>query len=1753
MASSLALQLSAIAKSSTNQLDLKAQKAAHSQSLLFEKRVAGSQDFDTLFQICSEGFEELRQLNPRYGAFSRSLFSLESKTQERTQMTAKQNMELDATIEAFLAAVGDKLLLRPAIKAVEWLIRRFRIHDATNDDRFFAQFNTHTLKICKEESQHQMSLEFWSSIFAEATASRLKLAKSGRREVQRQRQEDLLVKLLPVLDEGLSISGITELTIACYTVAILIAQDTFLTDESIRGLMAAVVESFNLETASAGLICLALLADQLEDCQLPRRAISAIPIIPKIQQVLLDISAQHDVTSLLLGLIRGCLSDLNFADHETRLGFVNQIFQTELLRQQHLVKAIRIVLEAANDYADKGENSSIMPKFSALVQSLQHNPTFSMSMSDALSETNLNLARLEAQLQMTFKATYDPKKIQASGTANDEREVEDYATTGDGFLHSLGDVPDSIPEPTFLVQQDFAESPLSNLFREASQGPVSLENFKALPLLRREVALNEPLYLSFFIRIMCQEKYGRARAAASKIVAETLQAAQLPFAAQDLIPYLLLALQDQVPSVREAACKAMAHLSQARYQEPAETEWKIGDLHSGTEGYEDSTLSTSDLLQILSKAFVPLLEECALDPTQISRILVSALKGESASSSDVKRTESINLKKSLRVTFFAWINHQIQAVPLYAVKAKLLLMSSPVDKVGSYYRSTAFLPLLQKWASHTTSEARDIASQENTQLAELEQNFTTVVTARDKHINETVTAILEDSPKIRPSFLESLKTRIVGFWPSLKHGIRVELCESLFKNALSLATVHEDASQTAKDLLRRVSIPVEVFATFLEKLSVLPADNNEQTRASKRRRISTSTPATVGEPDIEQLMLCVHKSTILVELLDESALEGRSELLAGLFKMLGTLIHLKARLSSELAYVLNITLGILLAIVKSIQSFPSLKLHSSIIRVDYIVDCVRNTENQQVQNTALLLIANLARLTPDTVLHSIMPIFTFRDFKLLRRDDEYSAHVIDQTIDQVIPRLIQSLRDQKKDVLAGGSDLLSSFTAAFEHIPFHRRARLFEALVRRLGPSEFLFAALALLAIRETGDGRFEFLADLAADFPVSIQLANYVKVIALIEDALSPDPVSVQSVLNLGQSGPEENRMAAQKMLVATTFLFQSHKLRNALNKAFRKDSQNAHETRTAFSKVLDQLLRLHPRVMSTDDLRHLTQNAIDALLGLPSLSELFQISAKLITETDDEALRQKTIQLVNNRLGRETVLSTSTQIIAIDFLRSLNVILEGSPLPVVQNATLSCIDQITEKCGRRDKEAVMASARVVVGLASPRQGDKQTSVLSLLCLASMVETCRESFIPLLSPSLSSCFDLMKKSLEEDAVSSELHDAGCSFMESVISGLSFMLTEEQLDSILCICSESASSHLPLSSSTARQRLLQGLAEKLDVGSTIALVLRDYLTVLSNGVTSVTEMLDLVGKAIELHPKSAIVKASDSTVELWIQILDLRRKHLSSPTEDTYTQLEIEAIEKCLHSTFIKMVYKLNDSTFRPIYSRLVDWASQSPSGTDTNDHRLISLFELSAHLFSTLKSLLTSYAPYIVEPATSALTSISSIYGAADQPTKPQQPPSLVSSTLFHSALSTLHPLLTHDLDSHTTSPTLFPALSTSLTSSLRLSPLPPFSPSIPSLLIPTLISLARAVSSHPSHHQTLNTSLCALRSDPRWQVRLASVQAQRSLTDELGEEWIENAGSEVLVFVNEMLEDEDERVEAEVRGWVRRVEELTGEEFGG
>lgn len=119
-------------------------------------------------------------------------------------------------------------------------------------------------------------------------------------------------------------------------------------------------------------------------------------------------------------------------------------------------------------------------------------------------------------------------------------------------------------------------------------------------------------------------------------------------------------------------------------------------------------------------------------------------------------------------------------------------------------------------------------------------------------------------------------------------------------------------------------------------------------------------------------------------------------------------------------------------------------LSPSSIRVDVLVELIRVTENPATFHQALLLMSSLTRLARDSVLHNVMPVFTFMGSNVFHRDDSYSFSVVQKTIDKIVPVMVSSLKTahaNPQELWASSKDFLHVFTDAVNHIPRHRRTK----------------------------------------------------------------------------------------------------------------------------------------------------------------------------------------------------------------------------------------------------------------------------------------------------------------------------------------------------------------------------------------------------------------------------------------------------------------------------------------------------------------------------------------------------------------------------------------------------------------------------------------------------------------------------------------------------------------------------------------
>lgn len=111
--------------------------------------------------------------------------------------------------------------------------------------------------------------------------------------------------------------------------------------------------------------------------------------------------------------------------------------------------------------------------------------------------------------------------------------------------------------------------------------------------------------------------------------------------------------------------------------------------------------------------------------------------------------------------------------------------------------------------------------------------------------------------------------------------------------------------------------------------------------------------------------------------------------------------------------------------------------------------------------------------------------------------------------------------------------------------------------------------------------------------------------------------------------------------------------------------------------------------------------------------------------------------------------------------------------------------------------------------------------------------------------------------------------------------------------------------------------------------------------------------------SIERQPKSAIVKQSDILSDILIKAFDLRRIQFSPDTVHSFSEDEVEDVEAAIFSSTVTMIYKLNDATFRPMFSKMWEWATNPTSEADKSakQHRRTTLYAFLGFFFHMLKA----------------------------------------------------------------------------------------------------------------------------------------------------------------------------------------------------
>ncbi|KXT04550.1 hypothetical protein AC578_8723 [Pseudocercospora eumusae] len=1765
MATALQQQLAAIAANSTHQLDLKAQKARHAKSLLFDPRDASTQTFDTIFQLCLEGFEDLCRLDARFRPFARNLFSEQSKSEDRTSMTAKENAELDKVIERFLGLLGGRLLLKPAMKAAEWLVRRFRVQEynteavlftflpyhsspifaallsilphhlpptfrflhpyvtqhlqnpprhaivaaASNVSAFFTAFSQYVLNVAKAKHHCASLLGFWASITAQAVNGMIDATRSGRETIRRQKEEDLLLKVLPILQSALSIKGVPELYLGSCMIMTIMATKASLSEKVLNAMMEAVATGWTEQTVEDGIVCLAVLAGEKQQLLLPKATFRALLKEDELLATIEHISAKYRVEALLTGIAVSAIDSLTQGECTEASAVLTDLLVSDSLPEEGKLLVLQNAVSRASELHSSGHGNGGSQALMAAVTHSASEKEVAGLLQQATRNAGISLAQLDADLAL---------QIQQGATVNDDEEVEPEPLLIDNGMEidgneskiSLADLP-ALPskDNSFLdAKNQGIFNEYASAFRKVLSAKDDLEALLNTPALQKSNAAGQPNMFSFLAHVWTSELPSSAKSKALQVardVIEQLVQHDLVVDLQALIPYLISALADSARSVRNAAAAACIGL-EAIYRTAKKSKgdakvWAKAEIY-GKESSKVQWLTQADAHKFLSDALIPILEDCVVDQIYVVQALADAINAPSSAT----RSDRKELRQASRTAVFSNMASHVVLTPVIQVKLRLLEVLKKVGKTTGSSRTQILLPYIKDYLGQSGSSADH----------DLCKMLVANVSSRSSDEIRFLEALASGEISSMPERCGFGFSRLRHLWSSMKEAAQDDLVDWLVSSSLDVGA-SEELQTGATETLRALPLPSRTLVNLVESLPSVPELQDQPPSAKKRR---TSDVAKPGSIDKQKLNLAIKRITFVLELVEGAKPEKHPQLLKGLFYLLGELHHYKSSLESELVYLQGLLINNLLSVVNGLVSIPSKEADKSFIRADLIVECVRTTSSTQVHQAALLLMSALASWAPDLVLHSVMPLFTFMSATILKQGDDYSAHVTDQTVSQIIPPLAASLKKRGKDLISGAAELLLSFTAAFEHIPLHRRAGLFHNLVETLGAKESLFAIVAMLVERYPEDPTaLSFVSSLMERFPPSTQLIAVQQFLDLVFDTLKTKRALSDTILGYAEKTAEQASASTAVLMEGLASTLSNGALRKQLAKELKKGGDEANALRNSYSVILEKAMQLELQVKANGQLSDSATNVLTSLLGLMPTSDFIEASGTLMQAGSDE-IRRQVFWSLEQRVKAAKRGDAALQKVFTELLPQCALFITQSQPVQTRLAAIKCIDCIADRFGKTDRASVFSVSQQIagkhaLGAGSGEQGLRMTSIL---CLASMIEVLGDEFIPILPKTLETIIQYMDEAhrYDEDEQDTEMLDAGFSFGLAVLDHIPWMLSGQHLERLLALAAASGDTQALAFSSLA--------ARKISADSFFAALRDTWAEVVTKQDEDVAlHHVGALRQAVQHHTKATISKNFQVVSELLLQAHDLRRILIQADAEMDTTELS-----ELVNATTMDTVLKLNDATFRPFFVSFNEWSGGRKGGLAAI-LRKTSFYSFALAFFEQLKSLVTSYASYILEDGASLLQYLS--------PTSPHE------RELLDIVLDALTSSFANDQGDFWQSPDHFKPIAAPLTGCLQMAA----NTDATQHIIPAIVELAAAVQS-PDLHKEMNKMIMTYMHHEDAAVRLAAVKCQRALTDRLHIDWL-HLLPEMLAFISELQEDDDGLVERETLRWIHQIEEVTGE----
>lgn len=1792
--SSLKDQLNQIAESnSTVALDRKKRQKLHSTSLIYNPKTASTQDLEFIYENAIIALDELIEIEPKLAIFKRTIFSESSILIDRDVQTEEEIKNLNNATTSFLLLISSKWHLTPTLHAVEWLVRRFQIHIKNAEIFLLSTINYYKspvfkriLNIVKLPKMFAPLQNFTKNDKKPSNLTILKLFnnlnfiklymnsflnKLIKHKLTYKNQvlflTCTLINLLAINsndNNGEVLNSLTPLfleisaklldsnspdnQVAAHTILAVLSSTLPLNKSIILAAAETILKNLDSHSNNEMVKKSALITlfkmfqtskanDSVE--HLPLKVYKLIDENLSFDFIMTLINSQTNLnlknfsdkflTSYIRSILRFDHSKLklvvdllkydNYEVFEKRLIIIDCIHLSEILTEKtDLIEIFEFLISNAT-------NEELVLK---TLRNLNLEPEiFEIRLTTSLFNKSLenkneagDLAILADSNSTNISKALAKDKI--IGKQIQIKPFKEFLDANSSFIFTN--------DSSLLAESDEAFSKLLSLFIDAVgkgyQSGLFLSSFFT----------NLQSKLTFLLRIVISPAAPTTlRLMALTNISKLINSIDKDSNLFTIVPCLIVGLNDFSQNVRSNIKKILIQIS----KRPSSNQYFLSEKIYGP-NIKFPLLNPKDAENWLQY----FLNNYLIEEFNFSHLLLP------------KKNESVFL--------LFWAN-QVSIIPLPYPKVILL---NNIKETTSNNPKLKYSQVFEELISNYLTERPnwELRCQKNkTNFNDFEKSIVNLLSKNEKN-----DFLIDFAIKSLKSSFEDLANlvseKIISIFSTLKPTIKIRLVKEILEDSIDA-----DQSYDAVNVLQSIKLEPESFISILNENRIL-ATTDLAAPFKRRRRSSSNVKEAFQKANVTKIAeLHLKKVTIILEALDKSETDGSEALLNSLLTLLSDLETLEHDGGLPVLYAQETLASCMINCIHSLKQSNVTKLKSA--RADVLVSVIRNSPSTQVQNKFLLVIGELASLDAETILHTVMPIFTFMGAHSIRQDDEFTTQVVIKTIETVVPALLESHKSNIKDEI---EFLLLSFTTALQHVPKHRRVNLFATLVKSLGASDSIAPFLFLIAQQysnniktfKLGDAKniIEFTKSFLSYFTVDDQLQGVCKYFELFKNLI------------ISQKKAELKASLESRALFTNGILnFTSTELSALTQNGFNFINKIIEDNNTDYYNIRGNLkLRVYSILMDVKADHKLAENVklvfstlLESLLNFVNeANNLFSFELGMEqsddsfseTESPKDSIKSTLFEILGNILSllpiddfTSSVLPLLNSIDSKDVRYHLTLVI-GSKFDVegedsfesAKEAISTLLERISIE--KDNSNIVQVSLNTISTLVSKFDGKFELSLLNYV-LSTGIEGIHSENPEIIVSSLSVVTNCIQQlGVKVVASYAKIVPPTLNIFNKLESNKDTFLREQVQLAILLLFAAMIKK-IPSFLQSNLFDIFKVIFYSVDVDTSIKMSI----------IALVVEHMDLK-EVLKVQNKiwnSDVSRSEDSTVvslflsslESTVQEIDKKSATIQSPiffkllislfeyrSISTFDTNTVSRIESSVHKIVNAYVLKLNDKVFRPLFVILVRWAFDGEDVVNTGItevQRLTAFFRFFYKLQDNLKGIITSYFTYLLEPVTELM--------------KKFNKGTIVDMNLRRILLMSVTSSFIYDKDEYWKSTSRFELISEPLIDQMG-----NIENSIGKYLVKAVSGLASNNNNIEDHikimHKLLVNHMKATSSSSE---KLWAVRTFKMIYSKVGESWLPLL-PQLVPTIAELLEDDNEEVENEVRtGLVKVVENVLGEPF--